>query len=288
MMDAVNVWREYRVTLGDADLVFFGVDGAFAEYVPEEVLGLHTHEYYELFYVLRGTNEIRTEQGTLTLSEGDCAVLSVREPHATTCDAQTQRVVLPFSLEKNKQTAQPSMYAEFAELLRQRVFLSSDPALGEAFRRLFRYFYSTYSDKDWLIATCLQEIALLLKASVGREEDGRDRQPLSDSGQYRNYVIEYYFENHLADASLTELARRLHLSTSRTARLVQRLYGRSFAQHAKRRRVMRAAELLTATELSVAQIAAKVGYGSPNNFFVAFKSVYGETPLAYRKRCGNP
>ena len=44
-----------------------------------------------------------------------------------------------------------------------------------------------------------------------------------------------------------------------------------------------AARWLVETELSVAEIAGRLGYENPNKFSSAFKRVIGETPSAYRR-----
>ena len=45
----------------------------------------------------------------------------------------------------------------------------------------------------------------------------------------------------------------------------------------------RAAELLSGTGLTIAEIAARVGYDSQSKFTAAFKSRYGVLPKEYRK-----
>ena len=61
------------------------------------------------------------------------------------------------------------------------------------------------------------------------------------------------------------------------------VYGNSLASHMKEHRMERAAELLTGTGLTIAEIAAQVGYDSQSKFTVAFKSQYGVLPKEYRK-----
>ena len=46
-----------------------------------------------------------------------------------------------------------------------------------------------------------------------------------------------------------------------------------------------AQKLLLETELTVGEIAAKIGYENPNKFTSAFKKTYGVTPTEFKKRC---
>jgi YesN/AraC family two-component response regulator len=44
-----------------------------------------------------------------------------------------------------------------------------------------------------------------------------------------------------------------------------------------------AANLLSTTDLSIENIASKVGYNYSANFSKMFKKIYGKTPLKFRK-----
>ena len=61
------------------------------------------------------------------------------------------------------------------------------------------------------------------------------------------------------------------------------VYGNSLASHIKEHRMERAAELLTGTGLTIAEIATQVGYDSQSKFTAAFKSRYGVVPKEYRR-----
>ena len=50
------------------------------------------------------------------------------------------------------------------------------------------------------------------------------------------------------------------------------------------RRLNRGIELLRSTDLSVAEIAEKVGFASANGFMLALKRETGETPKCFRRR----
>ena len=45
------------------------------------------------------------------------------------------------------------------------------------------------------------------------------------------------------------------------------------------------AELLTASQQSVTEVALSVGYSSPSAFSDAFRKLTGQTPRAFRKTC---
>ena len=171
-MPQTNSYHEYRVRLGDAEFLFFNEEATFANRLEDIAIkhaSLHSHEYCELFYVLKGENVVHTEDGQITFSSGDCVLVAAKSVHKVTCAPDTQRVEFSLYLKKGKQSEKASEYAIFCEMLQQPIRVFRNFVGGEAFKRLVRYFCGTYSDKERLIATCLQEILLLMKADKSLE-----------------------------------------------------------------------------------------------------------------------
>ena len=82
------------------------------------------------------------------------------------------------------------------------------------------------------------------------------------------------------------LSDRLGIGTRHLSRLFQKHLGASPIQVAKTARVQRAKRLLDATDLSMAQIAMRAGFGSLRRFNAVFAEVYARPPTEIRKRAG--
>jgi AraC family transcriptional regulator of adaptative response/methylated-DNA-[protein]-cysteine methyltransferase len=80
------------------------------------------------------------------------------------------------------------------------------------------------------------------------------------------------------------LADRLGIGTRHLSRLFHKHLGASPIQVAKTARVQRAKRLLDETDLSMAQIAMRAGFGSLRRFNAVFAEVYGWPPTEIRKR----
>ena len=80
------------------------------------------------------------------------------------------------------------------------------------------------------------------------------------------------------------LADRLGIGTRHLSRLFQKHFGASPIQVAKTARVQRAKRLLDETDLSMAQIAMRAGFGSLRRFNAVFAEVYGRPPTKIGKR----
>ena len=83
---------------------------------------------------------------------------------------------------------------------------------------------------------------------------------------------------------IEELSKQYHINPTTLKAVFKSVYGASLAAHIKKHRMERAAELLRETDMSVAEIAAAVGYESQGKFTAAFKNQFAALPTAYRKQ----
>jgi AraC family transcriptional regulator len=81
---------------------------------------------------------------------------------------------------------------------------------------------------------------------------------------------------------LEEIAAAAYLSPFHFARLFKKLMGASPHAYLATLRVERAQRLLARTDLSVAEVSARVGYASSSHFTKAFRQATGLTPSAFR------
>ena len=96
-------------------------------------------------------------------------------------------------------------------------------------------------------------------------------------------VHEYLLEHLDEKITIEALSRQFHMNPTTLKSVFKSVYGNSLASHMKEHRLERAAELLTGTGLTIAEIATQVGYDSQSKFTAAFKSRYGVLPKEYRK-----
>jgi AraC family transcriptional regulator of adaptative response / DNA-3-methyladenine glycosylase II len=80
------------------------------------------------------------------------------------------------------------------------------------------------------------------------------------------------------------LADRLGIGARHLSRLFQKHLGASPIEVAQTARVQRAKRLLDETDLSMAQIAMRAGFGSLRRFNAVFAEVYARPPTEIRKR----
>jgi AraC-like DNA-binding protein len=84
--------------------------------------------------------------------------------------------------------------------------------------------------------------------------------------------------------SIQDLAVRVSLSPAHLQRIFKRQTGIQLGGLLVERRLQKAAELLTLSNLSIKEIAHTVGYGHHSSFVRAFQRRFSQAPRQYRLR----
>jgi len=92
-------------------------------------------------------------------------------------------------------------------------------------------------------------------------------------------------ENHPGEPlRRSETARRIGISTRQLDRLFAVKLRRSYADHYRRIRLERARDLLRQSAIAITEIALGCGFSSASHFGRAYRSEFGTTPAAERRR----
>lgn len=101
-------------------------------------------------------------------------------------------------------------------------------------------------------------------------------------------MLERYFENeeglHTGLPTVEYLASALNLSPRYLSDMLRHLTGQNAQQHIHEKLIEKAKEYLSATNLSVAEIAYKLGFEYPQSFNKLFKNKTDLTPIAFKEK----
>lgn len=97
--------------------------------------------------------------------------------------------------------------------------------------------------------------------------------------QIHDFIIEHIAEHY----TIEELSKRFKISPTALKNCFKGIYGAPIYTYFRTYRLQIAERLLRDGDLSVAEIAEKIGYVNPNKFTSAFHSEYGISPTAYKK-----
>ena len=151
-------------------------------------------------------------------------------------------------------------------------------------QQIFKAFYETpESLRLWYQKIKVLELILALGCvEVGKEQHLTEYR--SDQAAIIRQIHDRLTENLAQRISIELLAKQYLLNTTTLKNMFKSIYGTSIAAHIREHRMEEASRLLTDTDLSIAEIAAKVGYDSQSRFSSAFKNCYSMLPKEYRRK----
>jgi AraC-like DNA-binding protein len=94
----------------------------------------------------------------------------------------------------------------------------------------------------------------------------------------------YLLDDLTTHTSLNKLSRLLNTNRNNLSRLFKNKFGMGTFSWVRKQRMMKAANLLTFTNMTVTNICHEVGYEDSNNFSTSFKKFFGVPPKQYRKK----
>lgn len=131
--------------------------------------------------------------------------------------------------------------------------------------------FSTFSDLENYFYTNL---------TVYTEKFSSLAHPISSMDIIRNYIDLHYME----DLTLTSLADHFFMSYSYLSKSFHKAFHMPFQEYLRMLRMEHALELLKNPELTIQEIASRVGYENAFNFSRSFKAEYGISPSHFRNK----
>lgn len=129
----------------------------------------------------------------------------------------------------------------------------------------------------------LNRRALFFKLLQNCLESARDHQ-LQSTVTLMDEVVGYIEENYQNKINVTKIAELFNLERRRLAYLFERHTGLAPNTYITEYRISKAKELLERADLSIAEVAEKVGYDDCFYFSRVFKKLTGVAPSAYRRK----
>ena len=236
----------------------------------------HTHSWYELFCVTRGSRAFSVEGERMTLSAGECLAVAPGCRHYALASDEGECLAFDISLQKLPGKAVPGLLEPVLRLRGAGRFSMSPEGLRAA-----ALADAALGSREMLRAsTFLWELLLDLCRA---HEHLSVEDLLSDSGMSRIYKLEQLMDSYYtANIPLKTLSQALHISTRQLSRVIRQQYGCTYREKIGALRMQAAAHLLLASDLTERQVALQVGYQSRRIFENHFFRRFGMTSAEYR------
>ena len=248
----------------------------------------HIHVTSELFVCGKGEVVLQTNDGYLSLFDGDAAIVPPGVFHRKDRTApKTQGVSLSFlCIHKNTNDCS-NLYKTFLPFISgNRVLVyRQQPSLFTKVNEILKCAETSISFAPALLMASL----LISIAEMPREAQCNTDTTLSKPMVRINdiqrmlkldQIIEtYYMQNWKID----DIAAQLHIGIRQLDRNIRKRYGKTLHELIMDKRIQTAEKLLISSSMTTEAIAVTVGFSSISGFYREFVRRHGNTPAVYRK-----
>lgn len=248
----------------------------------------HRHDYHELIIVLEGETEHLLDDELVRVDAGQVLMIGRGQVHTFTASRGFSGAVVRFGEELLTGAAQEASPGWMLVSCERRVLepprrelehvLGVLHLLDDELRR------PSDAETDQIVAATLATVlALVQRWQAGASMGAAGGTPSPDVELMRAFVRLLEAEHHRHhDAAW--YASQLHVSPNHLAAVLSRLTGRSTKRMITDRLMTEVARLLRFTDLTVQQVALRLGYDDPLYLSRAFKANTGLSPSAWRER----
>lgn len=235
----------------------------------------HWHEHLELHFILKGHGVFYCNQNPIPVQEGNLIIINSNELHKGVNESnEYESLVAIFELSAfSKEIADSNVIFQ--------TLIPSDNTIAKLFNELYQE--ETNKERGYKLAMrgkVYELISYLLRNYVVKSETERENIKRVKNLNRLYSVMKYIENNYSEPISNKELADLIHLSEFRFCHLFKESLGQSPSNYINEIRLKKAYYLLKQKEMSIAEIAATVGFQDYNNFGRLFRKYYGFPPSA--------
>ena len=263
---------------------------------PKEALSLHSHDYFQIYYIVSGKILHHLEVSVAELAAGDVFILPPSIPHyIEKVGDKVDFYSLSFtpgyfqSAKENNKLVLDFLYylkSQSLDNIHPRFTLSyEDAVFSETLvKRVMEEFIGKNAGKDELIKEC---VSALLSIFARAYFEQRAEVLISEENRILVMHSIEYVKNHLdEDLSLSEIVRRSAMSKTSFCTIFNSIVGMPFKEYLNRCRIEKAAELIASGE-KISAAGNCCGFSEFSTFYRNFKKYMGVSPSDFKKK-NNP
>ena len=266
------VKRSERESLVQPELIYTGL----LEDAPNWFNIQHSHDFCEILYVAGGAGEAILEGKKFRLAPGDLVVVNPGTLHEERSDAKAPLRLIFLAI---RDFAVPGLPAGCLSQEKYRVLscgeyrYKMDIYLRELLQETSSQIEFYQEISQGLVSALLVLVMRLIRINP------EDEAALSQECQK---IKEYLDQNFTSPITLDSLSETVYISKHDLSHLFKEQTGISPIKYLTLKRMEKACELLSETELPVSEVSKAVGYENPLYFSQVFKRIYGISPVKYR------
>ena len=253
----------------------------------------HTHEFFQIYFISRGSLEHYVENESAHLNQGDMFIIPpgiahyvYPEPGTVFYSFSFMEDFLPDRHAGNKIGINFLRFLQTDKSRHVKPKISMDTEEILYVENIMAHMLKEFDEKPLGYTDTIQAYAQLLVTTLAREYFAKAKHNISDHfenhKQFVLYCIEYIENNFSDKISLDEISRKSAMSKSNFCTLFARLTGHSFNSYLNLCRIKNATEYIK-KGYKITAIYGLCGYNDFSTFNRNFNKIMGMSPREYKK-----
>lgn len=283
-----DAMREYQLTEYENALSNFHIKCASDISRAQE---LHFHDYYQIYFIPKGSIMHRIGEETAELFAGDAAIIPPLTAHRIVESRNAMFYAVSFQATFLPREIADGTLGEFLHFIRNanrpqpRLVLPS--GMSETVESLLKTMLTEFLSHEIAYVGVLQGLlpallALFNRASHALPDYAGHAEGMEEKRRHILLCTERMKQDLTVHTTLEEEARRCLMSRAQFCKAFMEVTGTSFGKYRTRLRIDRAASLLREDNRSIEQIAASCGFLEYSSFYRSFVDAIGISPARYR------
>ncbi len=282
-------FRFYEIPQDESVLALTG--SKWIQVYGENIHNMHFHNLLEIGYCHYGDGDLVIEDDTYRFDAGMISCIPANYLHVTRSDANVRAFWEYIYISPEDIVRQWGKSTQETRQIMDAVGRKSFFAKVEecpAIAALIRAIFVEMQHRSAHYRECVRGMAYALLFEIARFNDMGEGQSVGKSVSLQlGSAIEYVDKNYPNNFKIADLANECHMSETHFRRIFQEKMNMTPVEYVNFVRVRKACELIDKTDISMEDVAEKVGFVTPSTFNRNFRRIIGTSPYQWKKRPDN-
>lgn len=282
-------FRFYEVPQNESVLALMG--SKWIQVYGENIDNLHFHNLLEIGYCHYGEGDLVIEDDRYRFGAGMISCIPANFLHVTKSDTDVKAFweyiyINPGDILRQWGKSTQEIRDIMEAVGKKSFFIKAEecPMIVTMIRAIFE----EMQQKGVHYRECVRGIAYALLFEIARFNGRETWQTIGKGVSLQlESAIEYVEKNYPNDFKIADLANECHMSETHFRRIFQEKMNMTPVEYVNFVRVRKACELIDKTDISMEDVAEKVGFVTPSTFNRNFRRIIGTSPYQWKKRPDN-
>lgn len=257
----------------------------------ENINNMHFHNLLEIGYCHYGDGDLVIEEDSYRFGTGMISCIPANVLHVTKSDTDVKAFWEYIYIQPEEILSQCGKSAQetgnIIEAINQRAFFISSED-NPMMTTLIRAIFEEMQQNGEYHQDCVKGLTYALLFEIARFNGKRAGQLVGkNTGLQLENAILYVEKNYPNNFKIADLANECHMSETHFRRIFQEKMNMTPIEYVNFVRVKKACELIDKTDISMEDVAEKVGFVTPSTFNRNFRRIIGTSPYQWKKRPDN-